>query len=161
MSDKADIHRALGKKKLWLSFWMVPNENAIRPKGCIRVGGHQASSASKNAIVDALYLDMLRPETRLSVNPHPRPVFHAIQCFLGNQTGQRLEDLGAYATVQRYPSRAKFRGSVDFTIGSVGTGVVVTAIACMTQVYLAAHNWVNRPEGRMIALVAGGRDGAR
>ena len=153
MVDKADIRRALERKTLWLSSWMIHHANAIRPKGRIKVGGHQASSASMNAILNALYFDVLRPEDRVAVKPHASPVFHAIQYLLGNQTRQQLEDFRAFGGAQPYPSRTKDQDDVDFSTGSVGMGVAMTAFASMTQDYLAAHGWLDRPKGRMIALV--------
>lgn len=147
------IRQALEKKTLWLSSWMIHNANNVRPKGRIKVGGHQASSASMNAILNALYFDVLQPEDRVAVKPHASPVFHAIQYLLGNQTRQQLEDFRAFGGAQPYPSRTKDKDDVDFSTGSVGMGVAMTAFASMTQDYLAGHGWLDHPKGRMIALV--------
>ncbi|MCC2111633.1 MAG: transketolase, partial [Hyphomicrobiales bacterium] len=55
---------------------------------------------------------------------------------------------------QSYPSRTKDVDDVDFSTGSVGLGVAVTAFAALVQDYLAAKKWVGeRPLGRMVALV--------
>jgi pyruvate dehydrogenase E1 component len=153
MTDERSIRLALEKKTLWLSTWMIHHANTIREKGKIKVGGHQASSASMNAIMNALYFDVLRPEDRVAVKPHASPVFHAIQYLLGNQTRQQLEDFRRLGGAQPYPSRTKDRDDVDFSTGSVGMGVAMTAFASMTQDYLNGHGWLNRPKGRMIALV--------
>ncbi|WP_187432219.1 Pyruvate dehydrogenase E1 component [Roseobacter fucihabitans] len=153
MSNTSDIRRALEAKTLWLSSWMIHHANNIRAKGRIKVGGHQASSASMNAILNALYFDVLRPEDRVAVKPHASPVFHAIQYLLGNQSRQQLQDFRAFGGAQPYPSRTKDHDDVDFSTGSVGMGVAMTAFASMTQDYLAAHGWLDRPKGRMIALV--------
>jgi len=153
MARDAEIRRALERKTLWLSSWMIHHANAIRPGGRIKVGGHQASSASMNAILNALYFDVLRPEDRVAVKPHASPVFHAIQYLLGNQTRQQLQDFRAFGGAQPYPSRTKDADDVDFSTGSVGMGVAMTAFASMTQDYLDAHGWLDRPKGRMIALV--------
>ncbi len=153
MTTQTTIRQALEKKTLWLSTWMIHHANTVREKGKIKVGGHQASSASTNAIMNALYFDVLRPEDRVAVKPHASPVFHAIQYLLGNQTRQQLEDFRRLGGAQPYPSRTKDRDDVDFSTGSVGMGVAMTAFASMTQDYLEGHGWLKRPKGRMIALV--------
>lgn len=153
MVTPAEIRRAVEMKTLWLSSWMIHNANNIRAKGRIKVGGHQASSASMNAILNALYFDVLRPEDRVAVKPHASPVFHAIQYLLGNQSRQQLQDFRALGGAQPYPSRTKDHDDVDFSTGSVGMGVAMTAFASMTQDYLAGHGWLKGPKGRMIALV--------
>ncbi len=153
MTKASDIRDALEQKTLWLSSWMIHHANNIREKGRIKVGGHQASSASMNAILNALYFEVLRPEDRVAVKPHASPVFHAIQYLLGNQTRQQLQDFRALGGAQPYPSRTKDEDDVDFSTGSVGMGVAMTAFASMTQDYLAGHGWLDRPKGRMIALV--------
>ncbi len=153
MTQQNDIRRALEAKTLWLSSWMIHNANNIREKGRIKVGGHQASSASMNAILNALYFDVLRPEDRVAVKPHASPVFHAIQYLLGNQSRQQLKDFRALGGAQPYPSRTKDHDDVDFSTGSVGMGVAMTAFASLTQDYLTAHGWLKQPKGRMIALV--------
>ncbi|WP_417243726.1 transketolase-like TK C-terminal-containing protein [Celeribacter sp.] len=153
MTRNCEIRRALEAKTLWLSSWMIHNANNIREKGRIKVGGHQASSASMNAILNALYFDVLRPEDRVAVKPHASPVFHAIQYLLGNQSLQQLQDFRGFGGAQPYPSRTKDHDDVDFSTGSVGMGVAMTAFASMTQDYLSAHGWLEPPKGRMIALV--------
>ena len=153
MTNDLEIRAALEKKTLWLSSWMIHNANNIRAKGRIKVGGHQASSASMNAILNALYFDVLRPEDRVAVKPHASPVFHAIQYLLGNQRLQQLQDFRGLGGAQPYPSRTKDLDDVDFSTGSVGMGVAMTAFASLTQDYLGGHGWLNQPKGRMIALV--------
>lgn len=153
MAGNLDIRAALEKKTLWLSSWMIHNANNVRAKGRIKVGGHQASSASMNAILNALYFDVLRPEDRVAVKPHASPVFHAIQYLLGNQSLQQLQDFRGLGGAQPYPSRTKDLDDVDFSTGSVGMGVAMTAFASLTQDYLAGHRWLDAPKGRMIALV--------
>jgi len=153
MSKTDQIRTELERKTLWLSAWMIHHANHLREKGAIKVGGHQASSASMNAILNALYFDVLRPEDRVAVKPHASPVFHAIQYLLGNQSRQQLEDFRRLGGAQPYPSRTKDADDVDFSTGSVGMGVAMTAFASLTQDYLAGHGWLQQPKGRMIALV--------
>jgi len=55
--------KTIEQRLLWLSHWMIHNANHIRPKvDGIKVGGHQASSASMVSIMTALYFSALRPE---------------------------------------------------------------------------------------------------
>ena len=79
--------KALERKLLWLSSWTIHNANHLRPsRDGLKVGGHQASSASLVTLMTALYFSMLRPQDRVAVKPHASPVFHAIQYLLGNQS---------------------------------------------------------------------------
>ena len=87
---------ALEKKVLWLAVWTIHHANHIRPKrDGLKVGGHQASSASAATLMTALYFDVLRPEDRVAVKPHASPVYHAIQYLLGRQTREHLEKFRA------------------------------------------------------------------
>ncbi|HMA51245.1 MAG TPA: transketolase [Magnetospirillaceae bacterium] len=154
MTKRAGLLRALEKQSLWHACWTIHNANHLRPKGEVKVGGHQASSASLVSIMTALYFHALRPEDRVAVKPHASPVFHAIQYLMGNQTREKLENFRGMGGAQSYPSRTKDIDDVDFSTGSVGLGVAITAFASMMQDYLAAKPWAGkRPDGRMIALV--------
>jgi len=147
--------RALEQKVLWLSTWMVHHANHVRPHhDGLKVGGHQASSASSLDIMTALYFDVLRPEDRVAVKPHASPVFHAIQYLYGKQSRERLERFRALGGAQAYPSRTKDTDDVDFSTGSVGLGVALTLCAALVQDYVALHDLLPpgvRP-GRMIAI---------
>jgi len=144
----------LERKILWLSSWTIHNANHLRPnRDGLKVGGHQASSASLSTIMTALYLAVLRPEDRVAVKPHASPIFHAIQYLLGHQTREKLENFRGYKGAQSYPSRTKDIDDVDFSTGSVGLGVAQTLFASLVQDYVQAHWAKDRPEGRMIALV--------
>ena len=80
LQDKLATLRALEQKVLWLSSWMIHNANHLRDnRDGLKVGGHQASSASVATIMTALYFDVLRPQDRVAVKPHASPMFHAIQ----------------------------------------------------------------------------------
>ena len=146
---------ALEHKVLWLASWMIHNANHLRQNSDgLKVGGHQASSASLATIMTALYFDVLRPQDRVAVKPHASPIFHAIQYLLGKQTRERLEAFRGYKGAQSYPSRTKDADDVDFSTGSVGLGVAQTLFSSLTQDYVRAHGWsLNQPEGRMVALV--------
>lgn len=144
---------ALEKKVLWLSAWMIHNANHLRETtDGLKVGGHQASSASLATIMTALYFSVLRPEDRVAVKPHASPVFHAIQYMLGNQTREKLEQFRAFGGAQSYPSRTKDIDDVDFSTGSVGLGVAQTLFASLVQDYLHARD-EHFEEGRMVALI--------
>lgn len=147
--------KTIEQRLLWLSHWMIHNANHIRPKADgIKIGGHQASSASMVSIMTALYFQTLRPEDRVAVKPHASPIFHAIQYLMGNQTRERMENFRGYGGVQSYPSRTKDIDDVDFSTGSVGLGVAVTSFASIVQDYIQAKSWgADQKMGRMIALV--------
>jgi pyruvate dehydrogenase E1 component len=145
----------LENKVRWLASWMIHNANYNRDKpDGLKVGGHQASCASIASIMTALYFHVLRSEDRVAVKPHASPVFHAIQYLFGNQTLEKLQNFRGFGGAQSYPSRTKDIDDVDFSTGSVGLGVAVTAFASLIQDYIKARNWNSGPdEGRMIALV--------
>ena len=87
MADDLEILRELEKKVLWLASWTIHNANHLRANSDgLKVGGHQASSASLATIMTALYFDVLKPADRVAVKPHASPIFHAIQYLLGKQT---------------------------------------------------------------------------
>lgn len=140
---------------LWLSTYMIHHANHERESGDgLKVGGHQASSASLVTIMTALYFHILRPEDRVAVKPHASPVFHAIQYLLGNQSLENLKNFRGFGGAQSYPSRTKDDDDVDLSTGSVGLGAAATAFASLTQEYVRAHGWGRHwPEGRMVALV--------
>ena len=149
------ILKALEDKVLWLSTWMIHNANQLRPaEDDLKVGGHQASSASVATIMTALYFRALQPQDRVAVKPHASPVFHAIQYLLGNQTRDKLESFRGYRGAQSYPSRTKDSDDVDFSTGSVGLGAAQTLFSALVQDYLLAKGWMQTwPPGRMVALV--------
>ncbi|WP_299819900.1 transketolase [uncultured Jannaschia sp.] len=146
--------RIVEQRLLWLSHWMIHNANHLRPKADgIKVGGHQASSASMVSIMTALYFSALRPEDRVAVKPHASPIFHAMHYLMGNQTREKLENFRGFGGAQSYPSRTKDIDDVDFSTGSVGLGVGITALASIVQDFIAAKEWGDVPLGRMVALV--------
>jgi pyruvate dehydrogenase E1 component len=150
-----DLLGEFEKKTLWLAAWTIHNANHIRENADgMKVGGHQASSASLATIMAALYFEVLRPEDRVAVKPHASPIFHAIQYLHGKQTREKLENFRGYKGAQSYPSRTKDSDDVDFSTGSVGLGVAQTLFSSIVQDYVKAKGWAkDRREGRMIALV--------
>jgi pyruvate dehydrogenase E1 component len=145
----------LERKVLWLASWTIHHANHVRENtDGLKVGGHQASSASLATIMTALYFHTLRRQDRVAVKPHASPIFHAIQYLLGRQSRAKLENFRGYKGAQSYPSRTKDTDDVDFSTGSVGLGVAQTLFASLAQDYVRDHGWgLDRPEGRMIALL--------
>ena len=147
--------KTIEKRLLWLSHWMIHHANNIRPKvDSIKIGGHQASSASMVSIMTALYFSALKPEDRVAVKPHASPIFHAMQYLIGNISREKMESFRGFSGVQSYPSRTKDVDDVDFSTGSVGLGVAITSFASIVQDYICAKEWgTEGPMGRMVALV--------
>lgn len=148
--------KTIEQRLLWLACWTIHNANALRDKsdGDVKVGGHQASSASMVSLMTALYFHVLRPEDRIAVKPHASPVFHAMQYLMGNQTREKLENFRGYGGAQSYPSRTKDIDDVDFSTGSVGLGVAMPLFTSIVQDYLRGHGWASEiPDGRMVALM--------
>ncbi len=154
-SDLIASLERLDTRLRWLSSWMVHNANHLRPKrDGLKVGGHQASCASMTAIMAALYFHALRPQDKVAVKPHAGPVLHAIHYLLGNQSLDLMQRFRGLGGVQSYPSRTKDAIPVDFSTGSVGLGVAITAFSSLVQDYLVAHGAMKEDEaGRMIALM--------
>lgn len=148
-----DTLEQVQQRILWLATTMVHHANRVRHTASgVKVGGHQASSASMVSIMSALYLDFLRPEDRVSVKPHASPVLHAINYLLGRLDARHLTELRAFKGLQSYPSRTKDPDPVDFSTGSVGIGATATIWSGLSQRYLSNHVDVPGP-GRQIALV--------
>ncbi|MDG1998065.1 MAG: 1-deoxy-D-xylulose-5-phosphate synthase N-terminal domain-containing protein, partial [Amylibacter sp.] len=155
MRQYISLLKTMEQRLLWLSHWMIHHANHLRPKkDGIKVGGHQASSASMVSIMTALYFSALRPEDRVAVKPHASPVFHAIQYLMGNLDRTRMENFRGLGGVQSYPSRTKDVDDVDFSTGSVGLGVAITSFASLVQDYITAKEWgADVALGRIVALV--------
>jgi pyruvate dehydrogenase E1 component len=140
--NRTRLLSALERKALWLSTWTIHNANHLRPNDDgLKIGGHQASSASLATIMTALYGAALRPEDRVAVKPHASPMFHALQYMFGLQTREQLENFRAFGGAQSYPSRTKDADDVDFSTGSVGLGVAQTLFASVVQDYVKAKGW--------------------
>src|SRR5258705_1721341 len=95
---------------------MIHNANHLRPsRDGLKVGGHQASSASVATLMTALYLEIMQPQDRVAVKPHAAPVFHALQYLLGQQSRDKLERFRAYGGAQTYPPPPNDGGIVHFS----------------------------------------------
>ena len=148
-----DAMEAVQRRVLWLAMSMVHHANKVRESDSgVKVGGHQASSASMVSIMTALYFEHLRGPDRVSVKPHAAPVLHAINYLLGRLDQGYLTELRAFGGLQSYPSRAKDPDPVDFSTGSVGIGATATLWSALAHRYVAGHFEVPRG-GRQVALV--------
>src|SRR4051794_5234395 len=123
---------------LWLSTAIVHHANRVRPNpGGMKVGGHQASSASMVSIMTSLWFRHLRPQDRVSVKPHASPVLHAINYLLGELDESYLPTLRAFGGLQSYPSRVKDPDPVDYSTGSVGIGATAPVWGAVARRYLS------------------------
>ena len=69
------ILRELERRVLWLATWTIHHANHVRENvDGVKVGGHQASSASLATIMTALYFRALRAHDRVAVKPHASPI---------------------------------------------------------------------------------------
>ena len=127
------------QRVLWLAVRIVDAANRERPPDEIKVGGHQASSASMVGIMTALWFAHLTGEDKVAVKPHASPVYHAIKYLTGELDRSYLTRLRALGGLQSYPSRTKDPDVADFSTGSVGLGVVAPLFAAAARRYVDAH----------------------
>jgi pyruvate dehydrogenase E1 component len=147
------VLEAVQDRVLWLATAIVHHANRVRAtRSGVKVGGHQASSASIVSIMTALYFAHLRGPDRVSVKPHAAPVLHAIEYLLGQLERRYLETLREFGGLQSYPSRLKDPVPADFSTGSVGIGATATIWSALAHRYVAGHFEVPRG-GRHVALV--------
>ena len=138
---------------LWLASSIVHHANKVRETSSgVKVGGHQASSASITSIMTALWFAHLRGPDRVSVKPHASPVLHAIEYLLGDLDREYLTTLRAYGGLQSYPSRLKDPVPADFSTGSVGIGATAPIWSAVAHRYVAGHFEVPQG-GREVALI--------
>jgi len=141
------------RRVLWLAVRIVDAANHDRENADgIKVGGHQASSASLVGVMTALYFAHLDAADRVSVKPHASPVLHAVQYLLGDLDRSYLTRLRARGGLQSYPSRSKDPDRVDFSTGSVGLGAAAPLFAAAVRRYVDAH-FGPRPASRFVALI--------
>jgi pyruvate dehydrogenase E1 component len=147
------VLEAVQDRVLWLASSIVDHANRVRntPSG-VKVGGHQASSASVVSIMTALWFKYLRGPDRVSVKPHASPVLHAIEYLLGQLDARYLTMLREFGGLQSYPSRLKDPVPADFSTGSVGIGATATIWSAVAHRYIAGHFDVPRG-GRHVALL--------
>src|SRR5688572_747254 len=155
-SDPAVLD-AVARRILWLAVRMIHEANHVRPsRDGLKVGGHQASSASVVSILTALYFRWLKAGDLVAIKPHASPAYHSLQYLLGNLDGAMLPRLREFGGLQSYPSRTKDPDPVDFSTGSVGLGAVAPMFAALADDYLRLHfhdTVARQPERRFVALV--------
>jgi pyruvate dehydrogenase E1 component len=135
-----NVLERIQRRVLWLATLMIHHANHLRPNpDDMKVGGHQASSASMVSILTVLYFRYLESGDRVSVKPHASPVYHAIQYLLGNLDRRYLTTLRDFGGLQAYPSRTKDPDQPDFSTGSVGLGAVAPAFAALVHRYASLH----------------------
>jgi pyruvate dehydrogenase E1 component len=148
-----EVLETLQTHALWLSTRIVDAANRERPnEQGIKVGGHQASSASSVSIMTALWFHHLTPDDRVAVKPHASPVLHAINHLMGLLDPAMLTRLRSVGGLQSYPSRTKDPVRVDFSTGSVGLGASAPLFAAVTRRYVEAH-FGRREPARFFALL--------
>jgi pyruvate dehydrogenase E1 component len=149
-----DVLRVVERRVLWLATAIVHHANRVREtRSGVKVGGHQASSASMVSLMTALWFADLRAEDRVSVKPHASPVLHAINYLLGQLDQPYLESLREFGGLQSYPSRTKDPDPVDYSTGSVGIGATAPVWSAIARRYLEYHRLEAPPMGRQIALL--------
>jgi pyruvate dehydrogenase E1 component len=141
------------RRVLWLAASIVHHANRVRPNPSgVKVGGHQASSASMVSLMTALWLGVLEAPDRVSVKPHASPVLHALNYLLGRLDARYLTTLRQFGGLQSYPSRTKDPDPVDYSTGSVGLGATAPVWGAIAHRYVAGHYDVP-VGGRQIALI--------
>ncbi len=143
--------RAIEQRVLWLAVRMIDAANS-RGETEIKVGGHQASSASMVSIMTALWFAHIGGEDKVAIKPHASPVYHAIKYLTGELDRSYLTRLREFGGLQSYPSRTKDPDVFDFSTGSVGLGAVAPLFAAAARRYVDAHHGP-RPPARFIATV--------
>ena len=139
-AGRPGVLRAVEDRVLWLSTAIIDHANRVRPNPSgLKVGGHQASSASMVSIMTSLWFEHLRAGDRVSVKPHASPVLHAINYLLGSLDESYLTTLRAFGGLQSYPSRSKDPDPVDYSTGSVGIGATAPIWGALARRYVAGH----------------------
>lgn len=151
--SELDTLETIAARVLWLSTAVVHHANRVRPNPSgLKVGGHQASSASMVAIMTALWFGHLQPGDRVSVKPHASPVLHSINYLLGELDEKYLTTLREFGGLQSYPSRSKDPDVVDYSTGSVGIGATAPIWGTMARRYVNTQLG-SGGQGRQYSLV--------
>ncbi len=146
-----EVLKQVEQRVLWLSTRIVDAANS-RDRTEVKVGGHQASSASIVSIMTALWFGHIGGDDKVAVKPHASPVYHAIKYLTGELDASYLTSLRRRGGLQAYPSRTKDPDVADFSTGSVGLGAVAPLFSALTRRYIDDH-FGALPPARFIALV--------
>lgn len=151
---RLDLLRDLERQVLWLSTAIVHHANRVRPNPSgMKVGGHQASSASMVSVMTMLWFKHLTKDDRVSVKPHASPVLHSIEYLLGNLDEAALTTLREFGGLQSYPSRTKDPVPSDYSTGSVGIGATAPVWGALSRRYINAHFPSHHTRGRQYSLL--------
>ncbi|UKA68476.1 pyruvate dehydrogenase [Arthrobacter sp. FW306-05-C] len=152
-AEQASLEK-IAQRVRWTAAAIVDRANRGRPNTSgVKVGGHQASSASMVEIMTSLWFSELTSADRVSVKPHASPVLHAINYLLGELDEAKLGTLREKGGLQSYPSRSKDPDTVDFSTGSVGIGATATIWAAMAHRFVRDRYAESRQSGRFIGLL--------
>ncbi len=143
--------REIEQRVLWLATRIIDHANR-RSETDVKVGGHQASSASMVSIMTALWFNHIGGEDKVAVKPHASPVYHAIKYLTGELDRSYLTTLRQQGGLQAYPSRTKDPDVSDFSTGSVGLGAVAPLFSALTRRF-TDHHFGEQDPARFIALV--------
>jgi pyruvate dehydrogenase E1 component len=155
MTTMPPVLGEIERRVLWLSTAIIHHANRVRPPGSgLKVGGHQASSASIVSVATSLWFRHLRAADRVSVKPHASPVLHAINFLLGDLDEPYLTRLREFGGLQSYPSRVKDPDLVDYSTGSVGIGATAPIWGAIARRYAGTVAGSGAAEkGRQYSLV--------
>src|SRR5262249_30101710 len=144
---------SIERRVLWLATRIVDYANRVRDSSDgLKVGGHEASSASLVSVMTALYLSDLDASDRVSVKPHASPVLHALEYLLGRLDRTSLTTLRDFGGLQSYPTRTKAPFPVDYSTGSVGLGSVAPLFGALADRYVESRLG-RSTRGRFISLL--------
>jgi pyruvate dehydrogenase E1 component len=149
--ERAAVLREIEQRILWLAVRMVHEANRTDAGG-IKVGGHQASSASMVSLMTTLWFCHLGRDDKVAIKPHASPVYHAIKYLTGELDRSYLTRLRRRGGLQAYPSRTKDPDVADYSTGSVGLGAVAPLFGAVARRYLD-HHVAPSGGGRFIATV--------
>lgn len=156
IAPTSSLLESIDARALWLAVRAIHEANHVRPSSDgLKVGGHQASSASAVSILTELYLCWLRPGDIVVPKPHAAPVVHAIHALMGVLDPALLARLRVFGGLQPYLSRTKDPLPVSLSLGSMGLGPAAPLFLARCEGYLRDHFEAARraPEKRFVALV--------
>lgn len=151
-----ELLERIDRRILWLAVRMIHEANVVRPSpDGLKVGGHQASSASSTSIISEVLLRWLRQGDVFAPKPHAGPVYHAIQYLMGNLPAEYLTRLRSKGGLQPYLSRTKDPDPTDYSLGSMGLGPASPLFAAAVDGFLRDHFETARanPGRRFVAIV--------
>lgn len=144
----------IAQRVRWSATCIIDTANRVRANTSgLKVGGHQASSASCVEIMTSLWFARLTGADQVSVKPHASPVLHAVNYLLGDLPQEALPTLRELGGLQSYPSRTKDPDRVDFSTGSVGIGATAPLWAALSHRFLRSHDPSIPAAGRFVSIV--------